>query len=178
MSRLSPEPLDQLGPHTTDPTNLLEVPAEMCPAHCEHPNEVAQARQTLVDAATYQALAALFRALADPTRAKIVHLLSQHTVCTCDLAAIVGISKPGVSQHLRLLRRLRLVTSRREGKFVYYRLDDAHVALLTQMGLAHIQHPIQQPDATSHSATLVVLPSATDYAPSTLAPSDEASSAG
>jgi DNA-binding transcriptional ArsR family regulator len=61
-------------------------------------------------------------------------------LCTCDLAAVVGVSESGVSQHLRVLRSLRLVKSRRAGKFVYYTLDDAHVALLVSVGLAHQGH--------------------------------------
>ncbi|MDB5073980.1 MAG: ArsR family transcriptional regulator, partial [Chloroflexi bacterium] len=88
----------------------------------------------------YGELAALFGALADPTRAKIVHALLQAELCTCDLAAVVGISESGTSQHLRVLRSLRLVKSRRAGKFVYYSLDDAHIALLVRIGLTHQGH--------------------------------------
>jgi len=61
-------------------------------------------------------------------------------LCTCDLAVVVGISDSGVSQHLRVLRALRLVKSRRAGKFVYYSIDDAHIALLVQVGLTHQGH--------------------------------------
>jgi DNA-binding transcriptional ArsR family regulator len=89
------------------------------------------------DDADYAALARLFGALADPTRAKIVHLLMGQEWCTSDIAAVVGTSESGVSQHLRLLRTLRVVRSSRRGKFVYYRLDDAHVATLVRVGLSH-----------------------------------------
>lgn len=89
------------------------------------------------DDADYVALARLFGALADPTRAKIVHLLMDQEWCTSDIAAVVGTSESGVSQHLRLLRTLRVVRSSRRGKFVYYRLDDAHVATLVRVGLSH-----------------------------------------
>jgi len=102
--------------------------------------DVARTRALLKDDGTYAALAALFGALADARRSKIVHALLQQELCTCDLAALAGISESGVSQHLRLLRKLRLVKSRRAGKLVYYSLDDAHVALLAHIGLTHLGH--------------------------------------
>lgn len=115
-------------------------PLDLCEVRCFHPDAIAHARASLTDDDTYGRLAGLFGALADPTRAKIVHMLLQQELCTCDIAAIVGISEPGVSQHLRVLRSLRLVKSRRAGRFVYYSLDDAHVALLLQVGLTHQRH--------------------------------------
>jgi DNA-binding transcriptional ArsR family regulator len=111
--------------------------AEMCDVSCVHAEDVARVRGQLADEGTYRGLADLFAALADPTRARIVHALLHQELCTCDLAAVVGISKPGASQHLRVLRALRLVKPRRAGKFVYYSLDDAHVAMLVQIGLTH-----------------------------------------
>jgi ArsR family transcriptional regulator, lead/cadmium/zinc/bismuth-responsive transcriptional repressor len=76
-----------------------------------------------------------------------VHALQHHELCTCDLAAVVGVTESGVSQHLRILRTLHVVKSRRAGKFVYYSLDDAHVALLMQLGLTHQGHADTQLDA-------------------------------
>jgi len=114
--------------------------AEMCAARCIHVEDVAHTRARLEDDGTYNALAEVFGALGDATRAKIVHALLHQELCTCDLAAVVGVSESGVSQHLRLLRSLRLVKSRRAGKFVYYSLDDAHIALLMQVGLTHLGH--------------------------------------
>jgi DNA-binding transcriptional ArsR family regulator len=105
-----------------------------------HPEQVAQARARLATPETYRGVADLFGALADPTRARIVHTLLRQELCTCDLAAVVGVTESGISQHLRILRALRLVKSRRAGKFVYYRLDDTHVALLLQLGLTHQGH--------------------------------------
>jgi ArsR family transcriptional regulator, lead/cadmium/zinc/bismuth-responsive transcriptional repressor len=87
---------------------------------------------------TYERLAETFGALADPTRARIVHLLLGQEQCTADLAPAVGVSEPAVSQHLRLLKRLGLVALRRQGRYVYYRLDDDHVAQLVRISLAHL----------------------------------------
>ena len=111
--------------------------ASSCEVRCMHPQAVAQARSSLRDDATYQAMADLFAVLADPTRAKIVHLLLEHHLCSCDLAATLGVSAPRISQHLRILRATHVVKSRRAGKFVIYSLDDAHVARLIQLGLTH-----------------------------------------
>ena len=112
----------------------------LCQVSCIHPDDVDRARAGLADDATYRDLADLFAALADSTRAKIVHALIQQELCSCDIAALAGISASGASQHLRVLRNLRLVKSRRVGKLVYYSLDDAHIALLVQLGLTHLGH--------------------------------------
>jgi len=111
---------------------------EICQGHCVHPDKVADARAGLEPGPTYGRLAELFGALADPTRLKIVHSLLQQELCSCDIAASVGTSASATSQHLRILRSLRLVKSRRLGRLVYYSLDDAHISLLVQVGLTHL----------------------------------------
>jgi len=113
---------------------------DACQVRGVHPAAVARARRGLAGDATYRRLVDLFGALADVTRAKIVHALLRQDLCTCDLAATIGVSESAISQHLRLLRTLRVVKSRRSGKFVYYSLDDAHIAMLIQLGLTHQGH--------------------------------------
>lgn len=100
---------------------------------------VTRGKQLLLDDGEYFALAETFRALADSTRAKIVYSLLRQELCTCDLAAIIGSSESAVSQHLRVLRRLRLVKSRRAGKLVFHSLDDAHISLLLAVCLGHVR---------------------------------------
>lgn len=112
----------------------------MCQTRCIHAEDVRQSRSLLEDGQIYAQLSAVFGALADPTRLKIVHTLMRHELCTCDISAVVGVSESGVSQHLRILRGLSLVKYRRAGKLVYYSLDDAHVTLLVQIGLTHAGH--------------------------------------
>ncbi|MBO0838532.1 MAG: helix-turn-helix transcriptional regulator [Actinobacteria bacterium] len=102
--------------------------------------DVARARARLLPADLYAELAELFAALGDPTRARLVQVLLSQEMCTSDLAAVVGVSESAVSQHLRLLRALRLVKFRRAGKVVYYSLDDGHVADLVRIGLVHLGH--------------------------------------
>lgn len=82
-------------------------------------------------------LSELFKVLADETRTRILYILSEGEMCTCHLAEILEMSLPAISHHLRLLRLTRLVRSRREGKMVYYTLDDEHVLHLIREAQAH-----------------------------------------
>jgi DNA-binding transcriptional ArsR family regulator len=90
------------------------------------------------DPTIVQALADTFRLLGDPTRVRIVDALSEGELCVCDIATHVGISESAVSHQLRLMRNQRLVRGRREGRCVYYTLDDQHVLSLFQQGLRHV----------------------------------------
>lgn len=85
-------------------------------------------------------LAETFKALSDPTRLRIVSLLDAAELCVCDLAAALGMSQSAVSHQLRTLRDMDLVRWRREGRQVFYALEDEHVADLYRRGLEHIQH--------------------------------------
>jgi DNA-binding transcriptional ArsR family regulator len=111
-----------------------------CEIRCVRPETVSRAREILESHDTYGDMAMLFAALSDPTRTRIVHLLLHEEMCTCDLATVLGVSESAVSQHLRVLRSLRLVRPRRAGRIVFYSLDDKHVARLVQLGLAHLGH--------------------------------------
>ncbi|MBS3873953.1 MAG: winged helix-turn-helix transcriptional regulator [Firmicutes bacterium] len=82
-------------------------------------------------------LSELFKVLADETRTQILYILSEGEMCTCHLAEVLEMSLPAISHHLRLLRLTRLVRSRREGKMVYYALDDEHVLHLIREAQAH-----------------------------------------
>jgi ArsR family transcriptional regulator len=111
-----------------------------CAVRHVHLSDVDRARSLLAPPAAYAGLSGLFAALADPTRVKLVHVLLRQELCTCDLAATLGVSESATSQHLRLLRALRLVRSRRAGKVVYHSLDDGHIAMLIRVGLVHLGH--------------------------------------
>jgi len=88
---------------------------------------------------TLDRVAETFAVLGDPTRVKIIFALSRQELCVCDLAGLLSLTEPAVSHHLRLLRNLRLVKHRREGKMVYYSLDDDHIEQLLAMGLEHVE---------------------------------------
>lgn len=103
-------------------------------------DKVEQAQQALLDNERAAHLADTFKALADPTRVRIVSVLARTELCVCDLAATLEMSQSAVSHQLQLMRRLRLVKPRREGRMVYYTLDDEHVRDLFRRGLEHIEH--------------------------------------
>jgi len=90
------------------------------------------------DPAVVQALADLFSILGDPTRVRIVDALAEGELCVCDIAEHVGLSESAVSHQLRLMRSMRVVRGRREGRCVYYTLDDQHILSLFQQGLRHV----------------------------------------
>ena len=84
-------------------------------------------------------LAETFSALGDPTRVRILDALSHGELCVCDLAAVLGVSQSAVSHQLRLLRGLRLVRPRRDGRIVFYSLDDQHIISIFKQTLQHVQ---------------------------------------
>lgn len=88
---------------------------------------------------TFQELAETFKILGDPTRIKILFALSKAELCVCDLSQLLGVSNSAVSHQLRLLRNMKLVKFRKEGKMAYYTLDDAHIETLFTEGLRHVE---------------------------------------
>jgi DNA-binding transcriptional ArsR family regulator len=128
---------------TVETAQKRDAEGDACEVRYIHKESVEAGVREMLPAGEYGALAATFQALADPTRIKIVYSLMARELCTCDLAAVIGISEPGVSQHLNVLRRLRLVASRREGKMVYHSLNDDHIGALLAVCLEHVRD--QQP---------------------------------
>jgi DNA-binding transcriptional ArsR family regulator len=85
-------------------------------------------------------LAEFFRALSDPSRVRIIFALMHAEMCVSALVKLVGTSESAVSHQLRGLRQMRIVRARKEGRHVFYSLDDEHISDLFQRGLEHIQH--------------------------------------
>jgi DNA-binding transcriptional ArsR family regulator len=100
---------------------------------------VARVKAALVDSTIASRLAETFKVLGDPSRVRIVHALSLEELCTHDLASVLGMSESAVSHQLGLLRLLRLVKFRREGRIVYYSLDDEHIRQLFEDSLRHVK---------------------------------------
>jgi DNA-binding transcriptional ArsR family regulator len=96
------------------------------------------ARAAMISDELLTNLADTFSALADSNRMKILFALATTELCVCDLAAVVGVSESAISQHLRVLRSLRWVKGRREGRMVYYSLADHHVRELLEVELQHV----------------------------------------
>ena len=108
--------------------------------HLVDPLAVGIVREHEIDDATTARMAETFKALADPTRVRILHALSHAELCVRDLALLLGMSESAVSHQLRMLRNLHIVRSRRDGKLVFYTLDDDHVIRLFQLSLEHVGH--------------------------------------
>lgn len=87
-----------------------------------------------------QNLSQIFKALGDPTRLNIIHVLSKSPLCVCDISELLDMSQSAISHHLRLLRNLRLVKYKKEGRMVIYSLDDEHVLELFKQGMDHVKH--------------------------------------
>jgi DNA-binding transcriptional ArsR family regulator len=93
----------------------------------------------LLDDRSTAALAETFKVLGDPTRVRILDALARDEVAVCDLAELLGLTQSAVSHQLRLLRGMRLVRSRRDGRHIFYTVDDEHIAKLFKQGLEHVQ---------------------------------------
>ncbi|MDF1554414.1 MAG: metalloregulator ArsR/SmtB family transcription factor [Deferrisomatales bacterium] len=111
---------------------------EGCTERTVHPGQVEAARSALA-AAPVAALAETFRTLGDPTRVGILLALADRELCGCDLSELFGVTPSAISHQLRLLKAHRLVRARREGKLVYYGLDDEHVHTLFAEGRKHVE---------------------------------------
>lgn len=113
---------------------------EVCEILCIHEDTVKSLKNRLLDKSTVLGLADIFKALGDQTRVQIIFALSMQELCVCDLAALLEMSQSAISHQLRVLRNLRIVKFRKEGKIVYYSIDDNHIVNLFTEGLEHVKH--------------------------------------
>lgn len=112
---------------------------ESCEVKAIHQEVVDKVQTDLPDDEVLYDLAELFKVFGDSTRIKILYSLFQAEMCVCDIGIILGISQSAVSHQLRVLKQARLVKYRREGKVVYYSLDDDHIKRIFNEGLNHIK---------------------------------------
>ncbi|MBZ0292771.1 MAG: metalloregulator ArsR/SmtB family transcription factor [Anaerolineae bacterium] len=94
----------------------------------------------MINVPTANRLGELFKALGDPTRLRIISLLLENELCVHTLEVALGMSQSAISHQLRVLRQMNLVRFRKEGRHVYYTLDDDHVHELVKQGLLHVEH--------------------------------------
>lgn len=117
------------------------VAGDTCEQRLVDPGRVASVRQTMPSSGQVEDLADVFSLLGDPNRLRLlVALLEGGELCVCDLAAACGMGESAVSHALRLLRAHRVVTVNRRGRMAYYRLEDAHVRMLLELGRSHTEH--------------------------------------
>ena len=113
-------------------------------AECEfkhiHQDIIETVRENMPEEDILVDLAELFKVLGDQTRIKIIFILFKEEMCVCDIANVLGMSKSSISHQLGTLRRAGIVKCRKEGKEVYYMLDDDHVKKSFELGLEHIEH--------------------------------------
>ena len=111
-----------------------------CDVFCVNTETVNKIKRRMPDIEEVQKLSAIYKALGEPTRFRIMYCLKQDEMCVCDISSILNMSQSAISQQLRVLRNLRLVKHRKEGKMVYYSLDDEHIFGILDEGLNHIRH--------------------------------------
>lgn len=116
-----------------------ESDAPSCDSSLVHLERIRQVQSEIVTTEKAQQMAQFFGAMADPHRLKLLSALVKAELCVCDLAAVVKMSESAVSHQLRLLRNLRLVKYRREGRNVYYSLADDHVVNLYREVAEHLE---------------------------------------
>ncbi len=111
---------------------------ELCDEVCTHQEILEKVQPEMPDEERLYDLAELFKVFGDTTRIRILYVLFESEMCVCDIAALLNMTQSAISHQLRLLKQARLVRSRREGKTVYYFLDDDHVRTVIGQGMDHI----------------------------------------
>jgi len=113
---------------------------DICEKKCINKEKVMETAKTIPQLKDISQMADIFKALSDPSRLKIVLALLNREHCVCDIAVLCSQTDSAVSHQLRILRTLKIVKNRREGKIIYYSLDDDHVISLINMSLDHVRH--------------------------------------
>lgn len=111
-----------------------------CIAHSIDEESVRDIKGNLHNEKDIHDLTRIFKALSDPTRARIIYILSKSPLCVCDISTILEMTQSSISHHLRVLRDTKLVKFKKDGKLVVYSLDDDHVLKLFEQSLNHVKH--------------------------------------
>ncbi|WP_160675143.1 metalloregulator ArsR/SmtB family transcription factor [Clostridium sp. C8-1-8] len=117
---------------------MINEKVESCNCTIIHEDVIRQVSEKIPQEETLYDLAELFKIFGDSTRIKIICALFEAEMCVCDIAALLKMTQSAVSHQLRVLKTSRLVKHRREGKVIYYSLDDEHVKNIFNQGLEHI----------------------------------------
>ena len=112
---------------------------EICITKGIHREIIRTVSRNMPDPVSIHELADLFKLFGDSTRLGILWALSESEMCVCDLCALLRMKQPAVSHQLKNLKQSRIVKSRRDGKIVYYSLDDDHIRRLLNLGMEHTQ---------------------------------------
>lgn len=113
-----------------------EIP-DCCDGDHLHLN-FAELKEKMPSETSMESLADFFKVFGDKTRIRILYLLKEQDLCVCDLAECLGMTSPAVSHQLRILKINRLIKSKRQGKSMFYSLDDLHIHEILSDGMTHI----------------------------------------
>lgn len=122
-------------------SNSTRSSIESCVVEGIHQQVVKSVQKRMPDPVALYELADLFKLFGDSTRVSILWALSESEMCVCDICALLQMKQPAVSHQLRNLKQSRIVKSRREGKIVYYSLDDDHIRKLLNLAMDHLIEP-------------------------------------
>ena len=117
---------------------MNEADRELCKVHELHPDRLNTVQTQLPDEEQLMDLAELFKIFGDTTRIRILFALLECEVCVCDLAELLHMTPSAVSHQLSILKRNKLVKSRRDGKSIFYSLADDHVRTIIGQGMEHV----------------------------------------
>ena len=117
---------------------MKKTKEEICEIAYIDKKKVSAVKKKMKPEITMQRLAETFKVLGDNTRTKIIFALSQEELCVCDIANLLGTTKSAVSHQLRILRNMKLVKYRKDGKLAFYSLDDEHIKNLFDEGIRHV----------------------------------------
>ena len=112
----------------------------ICDCNVIHQDVVDKTKKNMPDGDTFNKLAEFFKIIGDTTRTKILFALDNNEMCVCDIANVLNMSKSSISHQLGTLRRSGIVKCRKQGKEVYYMLDDDHVSKVFEIAKEHIEH--------------------------------------
>lgn len=118
----------------------------VCDCNVIHKDVVDKALMNKPEGKELERLSLLFKILGDLTRIKIIWTLDNYEMCVCDIANVLNMTKSSISHQLAILRNSGIVKCRREGKEVYYMLDDEHIKKLYEIGIEHINHKLEGDD--------------------------------
>lgn len=119
---------------------MEEKTKDHCEIECVRSDVVARASKNVIPDRDIADVSEIFKLLGDPTRCKILQLLHNEELCVCEIAECMDVTVSAVSHQLRLLRSAKLVKNRRDGRVLYYTLDDEHVSTLINIAIEHVQH--------------------------------------
>ena len=107
--------------------------------HPEHAHIIEQTKANMPSEEILEKTAEVFKVFGDKTRIRILSALSEGEMCVCCICEILGMSQSAVSHQRSVLKSARLIKSRREGKQMYYSLDDAHIGAILCSGISHVE---------------------------------------